>query len=194
MPFITNAITVAPVLQSQPQHDFSLSPAAPAATNSTVVTQVLPEQALEQLLAQNFDRISTPAVITIFKYFSNIVSNPMESKFKSINLTNKVFLDKVKPVKFALEYLASVGFVSSGSSTIVYPSDDTEHLKAQLQLLDGAMNRLQIPMDDRPRLLVASPTDPRMSTVTLAPFDPFKASVVRQASQVRSILRSILLY
>lgn len=145
---------------------------------------IAPEKALEQILAQNFDRISAPAIITIFKYFSNIVSNPMDSKYKSINLTNKVFLDNVRPVKFALEYLASVGFVSNGPTSIVYPDETTEDLKAQLQLLDGAMNQLNIPIEDRPRFIVASPSDPRMSTVELTPFDPFKSSVVRNAKQV----------
>ena len=135
----SNANIIAPT--SQPQQASILSSTASNQHESTatptpveVTALMVPEQALDQLLAQNFDRISAPAVITIFKYFSNIVSNPIDPKFKSINLTNKVFLDKVKPANFALEYLAGVGFVSSGtgSSTIVYPSDDTDHLKAQL--------------------------------------------------------------
>lgn len=146
--------------------------------------QVTPEQALDQILAQNFDRVSAPAVITIFKYLSNIASHPDDGKFRSINLTNKVFLDKVKPAKFALEYLASVGFIANGPGAIMYPQGQDQNLKDQLQLLDGAMNRLQVPVDERPRLVIASPDDPRMSTVALAPFDPFKAFVVRNASQV----------
>ncbi|CAD5218829.1 unnamed protein product [Bursaphelenchus okinawaensis] len=50
------------------------------------------------------------ALPIIHKYISNILLNPDEPKFRKIKTTNKVFIEKVKPVKGAVDFLRGVGF------------------------------------------------------------------------------------
>ena len=52
-------------------------------------------ECLEALLSQNFDKVSSTCVITIAKYVSNILSNPNEPKYRTINMLNKAFQEKV---------------------------------------------------------------------------------------------------
>lgn len=52
-------------------------------------------ECLEKLLSQNFDQVSSICVITIAKYVVNILSNPNEPKYRTINMLNKAFQEKV---------------------------------------------------------------------------------------------------
>jgi hypothetical protein len=76
-------------------------------------------ECIEKLLTQNFDRVSTPCVITITKYILNILSDPSEPKYRSINTNNKAFQDKVLKAVGADELMQCFGFTQvTGSTTL----------------------------------------------------------------------------
>lgn len=56
-------------------------------------------ESIKGILSQNFDAVSIPALITITKYVTNIINNPVDPKFRAINTSNKVFMEKVIPAK-----------------------------------------------------------------------------------------------
>jgi hypothetical protein len=62
------------------------------ATLSTIPTSSV---AVDNLLANNFDRVSIPAITTIIKYIHNLIVNPVDIKFRSINTSNKAFQEKI---------------------------------------------------------------------------------------------------
>ncbi|XP_075060838.1 UBX domain-containing protein 6 [Mixophyes fleayi] len=49
-------------------------------------------------------------VETMAKYFSNIIGNPDEEKYRTIRLSNKVFREKISSLEGAHEFLEAVGF------------------------------------------------------------------------------------
>jgi hypothetical protein len=62
-------------------------------------------ECIEKLLTQNFDRVSAPCVITITKYILNILSDPSEPKYRTINTTNKAFQEKVLNAVYMCIYM-----------------------------------------------------------------------------------------
>ncbi|RZF40628.1 hypothetical protein LSTR_LSTR007511 [Laodelphax striatellus] len=47
---------------------------------------------------------------TICKYLENIISNPSEEKYRKIRMSNKIYVEKVKHIEGALEFLLAAGF------------------------------------------------------------------------------------
>jgi hypothetical protein len=169
-----------------------------------------PKEAMNELLSQNFDAVSRPAVLTLSKYLQNIANHPKEEKYRVIKPDNKIFQEKVVPAKGSLLFLAAVGFVekkeqpinksifsgagnsaattllgtgATGPSILVLDQNNNK-LEEGIAALDSAMNELEIPDEERPRA-------PPLSVVAAPPpveFDPFKSLVFRQAVQVSLFL------
>lgn len=71
-------------------------------------------------------------------YISNVIDNPNENKFKSINMDNNAYKTKVKPFIGAKQLLMAVGFQQIDPSTLSI-SDDTYNL----QLLTETRTKLE---------------------------------------------------
>ena len=145
--------------------------------------------ALDLLLANNFDKVSTLAVVTISKYVANIVGDPSEPKYRTINTANKAFQDKVKPATGSLELMHSIGFEpaavsTSSDATSLHSSASAQFMMETMQLLHEAMERLQIPAEERPRPVQKVAASSSSSSAGPVPdFDPFRTSIVRTAPQ-----------
>lgn len=59
------------------------------------IAVITSQNAVDNLLDSNFDRVSIPAITTIIKYIHNLISNPIDVKFRSINTGNKAFQEKI---------------------------------------------------------------------------------------------------
>jgi len=106
------------------------------------------------------------------KYFDNIIANPDEEKYRRIRLQNKVYLEKVAPLKYAFELLQASGFITSNDQeSIVYQEQSIEPLQlARDTLMNGEPIQVQL---DR-NLKIFHPTKERSSIppVQLLPQDP----------------------
>jgi hypothetical protein len=74
-------------------------------------------------------------------YVGNVVDNPEEEKFKSVNMENKTFKSKVKPFIGAKNLLIAVGFKKNekGDALVLEDDADTELLAATKAKLEKAM-------------------------------------------------------
>jgi hypothetical protein len=74
-------------------------------------------------------------------YVGNVVDNPEEGKFKSVNMENKTFKSKVKPFIGAKNLLIAVGFKRNekGDALVLEDDADTELLAATKAKLEKAM-------------------------------------------------------
>ncbi|CAF4597381.1 unnamed protein product, partial [Rotaria sp. Silwood1] len=97
----------------------------------------------------------------ICKYFDNIIANPDEEKYRRIRLQNKVYLEKVAPLKYAFELLQSSGFIlSDDKESIIYQERSIEPLQlARDTLMNGEPIQIQL---DR-NLKIFQPTKERSS-------------------------------
>jgi hypothetical protein len=184
--------------QEQPQEEDNISPP---------IILPAPKEAMQELLSQNFDAVSRPAVLTLSKYLQNIANHPKEEKYRVIKPDNKIFQEKVVPARGSLLFLAAVGFrekkeqptnksifsgtgnnasalIGTGATgpSILVLDQSNNKLEEGIAALDSAMNELEIPDEERPR----APPPPLQSVVATPPveFDPFKPLVFRQAIQV----------
>ena len=63
------------------------------------------------------------------RYLENIINNPEEPKFRRIRLANRVFQDKVQPIRGAFEFLQSAGFhkiQENGEEFLDYDTSDCD--------------------------------------------------------------------
>ena len=109
------------------------------------------DDCVDLLLSQNFDRASSPCILTIVAYVQNILSDPSNPKFRSINIANRTFQGKISKVSAALELLQSIGFTEVPSSNTLCITAPSSILESSLKSLIAAMDRLQIPLEDRPK-------------------------------------------
>jgi hypothetical protein len=74
-------------------------------------------------------------------YVGNVVDNPGEEKFKTVNMENKTFKSKVKPFIGAKNLLIAVGFkhAEKGDALVLEDDADTELLAATKAKLEKAM-------------------------------------------------------
>ncbi len=143
-----------------------------------------PKTVLDKIYSNNFDRVTIPALQVIHKYLSNIISDPNEAKYRFINLQNKVFIEKVIPAKYSLEYLASIGFVAAidSSNLIHYPHINIDILIEQQKVLEEGLEKLGVTIPlPKTKPLPQIPLQPVNAAVF---FDPFKTSIVRNSQQV----------
>lgn len=73
---------------------------------------------------------------TINLYLSNILKDPTEEKFKTINLENEGFKKRVGKLGGALKILKGAGFESDGSKLVMH-KPDIERIKMACKLLEG---------------------------------------------------------
>jgi PUB domain len=143
------------------------------------------DDCVDLLLSQNFDRASSPCILTIVAYVQNILSDPSNSKFRSINIANKTFQGKISKVAAALELLQSIGFTEVPTSNSLCITASSSSLESSLKSLVVAMDRLQIPLEDRPKPKPpkSSFTESQQNTFRES-WDPYKSSFVSTAPQV----------
>jgi PUB domain len=146
---------------------------------------------VDVLLSENFDRVSSPCVLTIVKYIQNIISDPSDPKYRTINTGNKTFQDKVLLANSALNLMYSIGFKEVPGSPSLRTAATVDELSASLTLLEGAMDRLMIPVSDRPKPRQAA-IQASQSQVPLPEWDPYQSSIVRTAPQVQSFIFTTL--
>lgn len=104
-----------------------------------------PQECIKQLLESNFDATSIPAVITMAKYLTNIHNDPILNKYRTINIQNKTFTEKVAPCRGANEFLFSAGFqYDPARESIVMADAHVGYVKPALDALDWAMDQLQV--------------------------------------------------
>jgi hypothetical protein len=74
-------------------------------------------------------------------YVGNVVDNPQEEKFKTVNMENKTFKSKVKPFIGSKNLLIAVGFKHNekGDALVLEDDADTELLAATKAKLEKAM-------------------------------------------------------
>lgn len=78
----------------------------------------------------------------LLAYVGNVIDNPGEVKFKSINMENKVFKTKVKPFVGAKQLLMAVGFQqnSVGDSLVLVETADTQLLGSTKEKIKAALD------------------------------------------------------
>lgn len=104
-------------------------------------------------------------VETLNKYLRNIVSNPVEEKFRKIRLSNKVFQDKVAGMEGAMEFLEAAGFVKESLTVndeleefLVMPAEKSADIDMLESLMD-ALNTAEtftLELDRNVRILLPS--------------------------------------
>jgi hypothetical protein len=110
---MTMDVEIDAVLPRESQSRSQASLAANAAlARANAPPKADPKVELDKLLKDNFDATSKAAIIVVSKYLNNIAMNPQMEKFRSINMSNKVFIEKVAPAKNMFEVLKSFGFVA----------------------------------------------------------------------------------
>ena len=104
-------------------------------------------QAIDFLLNNNFDALSSAAVILTMKYLANILANPSEDKFRQINPSNKAFCERILPAKGASDLLQAVGFQRFDSTSSESGSDSVSSFNIRLTPTDDEEQRLGIAFD-----------------------------------------------
>eukprot|EP01034_Spumella_vulgaris_P027512 gene27512-34239_t len=149
---------------SKTEKHIDIAPIAPLKTSRELISD---------MLSQNFDSVTIPAVVTIAKYVMNILNNAQTalsggdiSKFLAINCSNKLFLEKVYVCKGAIELLYCVGFTANSDNSVLTLTARTSSTSSSDQggvvdfpclssvfgELQAAMEELGVPEDQRPVL------------------------------------------
>jgi hypothetical protein len=149
------------------------------------------KEALSTMLSKNFDARSIPAILTITKYLANILSHPTESKYRTIKLSNKAYQEKIAAVDGASQILYSIGFranLNTGDESTISLIED-RNLSSMFDILQEALEELNVPEADRPRIIKPMPILP--ASANTASFDIFKSSITRTAPQVIYLILSM---
>lgn len=105
-------------------------------------------------------------------YAENIIRNRDEEKYRKIRLTNKTFMEKVLPVKGAIEFLESIGFVKQKlvhqdqeEDFLVFPEDCLDNLASVQTTVDDLQSaeRIQLVLDRNVQVLLPSQTSNQVS-------------------------------
>lgn len=98
-------------------------------------------------------------------YAENIIRNKDEEKYRKIRLSNKTFMDKVLPIKGAVEFLESIGFVKrkmihqdQEEDFLVFPEDCLCNLALVQTTVDDLQSaeRIQLVLDRNVQVLLPS--------------------------------------
>ena len=85
-------------------------------------------ECLDKLLSQNFDKVSSVCVVTISKYVVNILSNPDEPKYRTINMQNKAFQEKILVCNGSMELMQSFGFRNDNAADSLHSSASAQFM------------------------------------------------------------------
>ncbi|TMW63331.1 hypothetical protein Poli38472_002272 [Pythium oligandrum] len=182
------------VTESKPATtEFVAAPPAPAPTPAPVDVEMTPAEpqpsvprmrsydALQLLRDNSFDAVSRPAVTTLMKIVTNILSYPDNEKMRSIRVSNAAFDRNVGQHRGGIEFLVSVGFELDPETQMLVLTTVTDAVKSSLQnglrLLNNEADDLNIDDGERPKVVVPMPVD--------ASFDPFKPQITRMQMQPR---------
>lgn len=98
-------------------------------------------------------------------YAENIIRNRDEEKYRKIRLTNKTFMEKVLPIKGAIEFLESIGFIKKKllhhdqeEDFLVFPEDCLDNLALVQTTVDDLQSaeRIQLVLDRNVQVLLPS--------------------------------------
>lgn len=105
-------------------------------------------------------------------YAENIIRNRDEEKYRKIRFTNKTFMDKVLPIKGAVEFLESIGFVKkkimhqdNEEDFLVFPEDCLDNLASVQTTVDDLQSaeRIQLVLDRNVQVLLPSQASKQVS-------------------------------
>lgn len=105
-------------------------------------------------------------------YAENIIRNKDEEKYRKIRLTNKTFVEKVLPIKGAVEFLESVGFIKTKlihqnqeEDFLVFPENCLDNLALVQSTVDDLQSaeRIQLVLDRNVQVLLPSQASKQVS-------------------------------
>lgn len=105
-------------------------------------------------------------------YAENIIRNRDEEKYRKIRLTNKTFTEKVLPIKGAVEFLESIGFIQKKlilqdqeEDFLVFPEDCLDNLALVQTTVDDLQSaeRIQLVLDRNVQVLLPSQASKQVS-------------------------------
>lgn len=105
-------------------------------------------------------------------YAENIIRNRDEEKYRKIRLSNKTFMEKVLPIKGAIEFLESVGFVKKKlmhqdqeEDFLVFPEGCLDNLASVQTTVDDLQSaeRIQLVLDRNVQVLLPSQASKQVS-------------------------------
>ncbi|VVC37832.1 Hypothetical protein CINCED_3A020253 [Cinara cedri] len=105
-------------------------------------------------------------------YAENIIRNREEVKYRKIRLTNKTFMEKVLPIKGAIEFLESIGFIKQKlmhedqmENFLVFPEDCLNNLAMVQSTVDDLQSaeRIQLVLDRNVQVLLPSQASKKVS-------------------------------
>lgn len=131
------------------------------------------KSAIKSILSSNFDAVSTPACILILKILINVILHD-DPKYRNVSRGGKVFA-AVIACAGGEELMQSIGFLLiDGKYVLSDQAVDRARLLEACTALDAALNALNVPQTNRPKVPSTLPA----STLQSAPafeFDPFKS-------------------
>lgn len=110
---------------------------------------------------------------TLKKYLTNIISNPTETKYQRIRMTNRIFCDKVANVEGSMEFLKAAGFKEITYNNEAFLEWSECPLEMLIQLCDALDLCEVIPLEIDRNIKVLLPS--QAETVYLPP-DFFRMS------------------
>ena len=97
------------------------------------------DAAIKRIMQHRTAGVGGKALKLLVTFVKNIVANPTEAKFRSINAEGKAFKDRIAPVTGATSVLKAVGFAKNDVDKYVLPDDnDAVLLKETLDKLAAA--------------------------------------------------------
>jgi UBX domain-containing protein 6 len=105
-------------------------------------------------------------------YAENIIRNKDEEKYRKIRLINKTFKEKVLPIKGAIQFLESIGFVrktllyqDQEEDFLVFPEDCLDNLALVQSTVDDLQSaeRIQLVLDRNVQVLLPSQASKQVS-------------------------------
>lgn len=108
----------------------------------------------------------------LITYAENIIRNKDEEKYRKIRLTNKTFVEKVLPIKGAIEFLESIGFIKKRlmyqeqeEDFLVFPEECLSNLASVQTSVDDLQSaeRIQLVLDRNAQVLLPSQASQQVS-------------------------------
>ncbi|KAH9061615.1 hypothetical protein Ae201684P_020950 [Aphanomyces euteiches] len=136
-------------------------------------------EAIQHVRNNCFDAVSKTVVLTLMKIVCNLLSNPGDTKVRSIRVGNVKFNENVGKHLGGLAFLNSIGFeFDANKEFLVLTNENSSVLQQSLDILHSEADDLGIDKSQRPVVIV--PTNS-----TSVDFDAFKPIITRVQAQPR---------
>eukprot|EP00591_Stephanopyxis_turris_P010493 CAMPEP_0195528756 /NCGR_PEP_ID=MMETSP0794_2-20130614/31045_1 /TAXON_ID=515487 /ORGANISM="Stephanopyxis turris, Strain CCMP 815" /LENGTH=564 /DNA_ID=CAMNT_0040659943 /DNA_START=402 /DNA_END=2096 /DNA_ORIENTATION=- len=164
-----------------------------SSTTGKVVQSAAPltcEQSLDRIMLSHFDAVSKDCIMTLLKIVNNLLQKPLDSRVRSINLSNRAFHKKVGDVAGGVDFLLACGFsfaqpppgVGGGNQkemVELLPRNESQvKLKGARDMLHVRAKELGVHQSDLPTIHIPSSSCPssrgRGDANIRTEFDPFK--------------------